>query len=396
MSLYKRGKTYWYKFVWRGELIRESTRQSSQRVARQMEAADKVARAKGEVGIREKTPVPTLAEFAEVDFLPFVRTTFQKKPKTQSYYANGVKNLLRCKRLAGQKLDAITTDQISAYVQERQNADGKHGKHLQVASINRELQVLRRMFTLAQEWRKAEKALPKVTMIPGEAHRERVLSDADEALYFRGAATKAMERYADPALLRDVATILLDCGLRPEECFRLQRGNVTADYVEVHFGKTENARRQILTTPRTRAVLDMRLGRAGNGPWVFPANTKSGHIEPSTLKKQHQRAQLEAARILREETGDKNIVFAPFELYTLRHTCLTRWAPHMDPWTLAYLAGHRDMNTTKRYVHPQEKTVREAMNRARTEKATPEGRHKNRHNEAELESIQIDERKVTQ
>ena len=36
----------------------------------------------------------------------------------------------------------------------------------------------------------------------------------------------------------------------------------------------------------------------------------------------------------------------------------------MDPWTLAYLAGHRDMNITKRYVHPQEQTVRAAMERA--------------------------------
>jgi integrase len=53
------------------------------------------------------------------------------------------------------------------------------------------------------------------------------------------------------------------------------------------------------------------------------------------------------------------------ELYTLRHTCLTRWAPHMDPWTLAYLDGHRDMNITKRYVHPQEQTIRAAMDRAR-------------------------------
>ena len=43
-----------------------------------------------------------------------------------------------------------------------------------------------------------------------------------------------------------------------------------------------------------------------------------------------------------------------FPLYTFRHTCLTRWAPFMDPWTLAYLAGHRDMSITKRYVHPQE------------------------------------------
>jgi hypothetical protein len=53
-----------------------------------------------------------------------------------------------------------------------------------------------------------------------------------------------------------------------------------------------------------------------------------------------------------------------FELYTLRHTCLTPWAPHMDPWTLAYLAGHRDMNITKRYIRPQEQTIRDAMERA--------------------------------
>jgi len=26
--------------------------------------------------------------------------------------------------------------------------------------------------------------------------------------------------------------------------------------------------------------------------------------------------------------------------YTFRHTCLTRWSPHMDPYTLAYFAGH--------------------------------------------------------
>jgi hypothetical protein len=36
----------------------------------------------------------------------------------------------------------------------------------------------------------------------------------------------------------------------------------------------------------------------------------------------------------------------------------------MDPWTLAYLAGHRDMSITKRYIHPQEQTVQEAMDRA--------------------------------
>ncbi len=35
----------------------------------------------------------------------------------------------------------------------------------------------------------------------------------------------------------------------------------------------------------------------------------------------------------------------------------------MDPYTLAYLAGHSDFSTTKRYVHTQAETVRAAMER---------------------------------
>ena len=38
-----------------------------------------------------------------------------------------------------------------SYVTERRAAKGKRGNLLQVASLNRELQVLRRMFHLAQE-----------------------------------------------------------------------------------------------------------------------------------------------------------------------------------------------------------------------------------------------------
>ena len=40
----------------------------------------------------------------------------------------------------------------------------------------------------------------------------------------------------------------------------------------------------------------------------------------------------------------------------------------MDPWTLAYLADHRNMNITKRYIHPQEQTIQQAMEKARAVK----------------------------
>jgi len=96
----------------------------------------------------------------------------------------------------------------------------------------------------------------------------------------------------------------------------------------------------------------MRRAAALSPEWVFPAATESGHIEKFTLKKHHPKACALAE-------------LAPFPLYTFRHTCLTRWAAYMDPYTLAYLAGHSDFSTTRRYVHPQAHTVRDAMERAR-------------------------------
>ena len=347
MAIYKRGNVWWFKFSWRGEQVRESTKQSNKRTAQQMEAARRTGLAKGEVGIRDKEAVPTLAAFINADFLPFVRSTFAAKVKTKAYYENGIKQLGAFEKLANEPLDAITSEKIAGFVARRQ-ADG-----LQVASINRELQVLRRMLALAVEWGKVDKALPRVRMLPGEAHRERVLTPAEEAIYLGNASP----------LLRDVATVLVDCGLRPEECFRLQWVSIREGQIEIQYGKTDNARRHIPVSQRVAAVLEMR--KTGNtAPWVFPAPTKSGHVEPSSLKKQHVKACKGKAED-DKKTGQKRYEVQPFPLYTLRHTCLTRWAPHMDPWTLAHLAGHRDMAITKRYIHPQADMIRAAMERAR-------------------------------
>jgi hypothetical protein len=48
----------------------------------------------------------------------------------------------------------------------------------------------------------------------------------------------------------------------------------------------------------------------------------------------------------------------------------------MDPYTLAYLTGHSDFATTRRYVHPQVHTIVAAMERARAQGGHKTG-HKN-------------------
>jgi integrase len=247
------------------------------------------------------------------------------------------------------------------------------------------LEVLRRMLKLAMEWRKVEKALPKVEMLPGENHRDRVLSPAEEDRYLEAARAigdQIAEAYQhalqgirarvrgeqplkpeNPYLLRDVATLLIDCGLRPEECFRLRREHLRDNALHIPFGKTANARRSIPLTSRLSAMFEM-CRDSSTSPWVFPAGTRSGHIEKSTLKKAH-------ATVCRISNVE------PFPLYTFRHTCLTRWAAFMDPFTLAYLAGHSDFSTTRRYVHPQVETVRTAIERARNAQNGQGARHSN-------------------
>jgi integrase len=151
---------------------------------------------------------------------------------------------------------------------------------------------------------------------------------------------------------------------------------VRDESIQVPFGKTVSARRTIPLTPRAVAQLEMRRATSASD-WVFPAATASGHVEKSTFKKPH----LKAHRLAK---------VAAFPLYTFRHTCLTRWAEYIDPYTLAYLAGHSDFGTTRRYVHPQAQTIRDAMARA----GKAQGGHKNGHSGQKGSVVQSDQSAV--
>jgi hypothetical protein len=89
MAVYKQSnsKNWWYKFNWNGRQVRESTKQTNKRIAEQMEAAHRASLAKGDVGIREKGPAPTIQEFVEQEFRPFVESRFVEKPKLWSIIA---------------------------------------------------------------------------------------------------------------------------------------------------------------------------------------------------------------------------------------------------------------------------------------------------------------------
>lgn len=345
MSTYKRGGIWWYKIKWHGQVIRESTKQGNDRLARQMEAAHRTSLAKGEVGLRDKKPSLTLREFLAARIEPWARV----RP-AWLWYRSGIRPALASKPLAGMKLDSITSETVAAYAAQRQAAG------LVAGTVNRELRVLRRVLRLAVEWGELERA-PRVQMVSGEKRRDRVVSDEELARYLTCASP----------LLADVATLLNDTGLRPDEAHRLDWSDITFvngrhGNLRVRYGKTAAARRQLPLTPRLRALLTVRWTAAGRPEegWVFPAPTKSGHIDHSTLKKQHRNAlKLSGVR--------------GFLLYSFRHSFATRIAPHVDAWTLCKIMGWSSLSVAMTYIHSSDDRVLEAFTGL-------QGGHKKGHN----------------
>jgi integrase len=343
MSIYKRGDVYWYKFMWQGKLIRESTKQGNDKVARQMEAAHRTSLlAKGEVGIRDKKAAPALSEFLKKDFLPYVATAHSAKPRTGEYYEDGVKMLLKS------DVAAIPIDQLNGQHVEKFKVEYAR---LSPSGINCGLRTLRRALNLALGWDQLQ-GQAKIRLAENEHQRDRVLSPEEAEKYLS----------ACPQPWRDVATIILDEGFRPTEVFSLRWEHITLQgrgFIRITDAKSKAGRR---TLPMTSCVYELLRERhaAQREPkegWVFPSTSQTGHFDANAAKDQHKRA-LNSSEVNR------------FEPYCLRHTALTRFAERLkDPFAVMKIAGHSTISMTQRYIHYQPEMVDRAFDQREEPKA---------------------------
>ena len=153
-------------------------------------------------------------------------------------------------------------------------------------------------------------------------------------------------------LLRDVATLMVETGTRPEEVFTIRPENVYLGkrYLFVPTGETRFARRSIPLTESAIAVLKRRLRKA-RGAYIFWH--KPDVNQPlTTVQKAHEDA-IKQAKIKE-----------PLCLYDFRHTFSSRSAmAGVDLATLKELMGHSHISITMRYVHPTPEHKREAVNK---------------------------------
>jgi integrase len=343
--VYKRGDTYWFEFRHKGERVRESTGQGNRAAAIAIESARRTELNKGDVGLVEKAPVPTVAEFSDV-FKKQMQSEHADKKKTLSYYTNGLRGLALYRPLQKATLDQVE-NVVDGFIAFRRVMKKRGGKTIKIASVNRELEVLRHLLYVAQK-RGIIDRVPIISRQKGEVGRERILDHAEEAAYLN---------CANP-LLKDIAAVLIDTGLRPEEAFRMTWNHVhfkpaeNSQYGFIHtpWGKTKLSKRNVSMTARVKGLLEMRHSAAGwpKAGWVFPADTASDHVD--SLKSQHRKA-----------LKDSKIT-PPFVLYSLRHTFLTRLGEAgADAFSIQKIAGHSSIVVSEKYVHPTPERIEGAF-----------------------------------
>src|ERR1022692_353838 len=344
MSLYKRGDVYWYQFQFKGQRIQESTHTGNKDAARQIESAERVRLAKGEAGINERQPAPTLAEFGP-RFQRAIETVCADKPATVGFYEEKLRRLLADSQLAGARLDAIDEAVIDGYKQRRTRQASRYGRPISPASVNRELATLRRLLRLAQEWKVLDR-VPRIRLLRGERNREFVLGHGLEPAYLAAA----------PQPLRDVAVLMLETGVRPGEAVGLQWPDVRLQtavhakygYIVIRGGKSRNAKRNLRLTARAAEMLQARKA-ATRSAWVFPGETAESAILGTSLDHQHDEVRT-AVNLPKD-----------FVIHSLRHTMLTRLGEAgADAFAIMKIAGHSSVTVSQRYVHP----TPEGMDRA--------------------------------
>ncbi len=274
---------------------------------------------------RRLKAVPTLAAFADRDFLPFVR----ERLRSFKNYEVALRSRL-LPMLGRRALDEITPADV-AEVRRRLAVDG-----LANGTVNRHLALLRRMLNLAVKWQILDGRNPAASpgMLP-ERHRDRFLTPEQ---------ARAFVRALDGDPWRDAANalaLLLFTGARKQEVLtaRWDLVDLKTGFLHVQLSKSGRPR-AVPLSPAAVQVLERQAARRVEGnPHVFPSRVAEG--KP-----------IVAVQNAWERARDRAGLPRDLRVHDLRHTLASALANAGTPLSeIGAVLGHSQLSTTARYAH---------------------------------------------
>ena len=346
MSVYRRGETWWYKFRFAGQMIRESSKSGSKTVAKD---AERVRRRELEESWNQikRRKLPPLFSLAATDWL---KTRTSIASSTERSYKLAISQLTN--DFGKQLLCDLSGEDLAAY-QTRRKRDGVSNR-----TVNLELGVLRSILRRYRMW---EPIAADVDFLKESRSPGRALSH-DEETRLLDAASKSRCRSLYPVVM-----LAINTGMRASEIRGLTWAQVDFLASALTVGKSKTAAgtgRIIPLNPRAVAVLEhwrAVFTEAQPEHYVFPhAIQPDGNDRKLCAYEIIPTEPMHRLKVAWESARKAAKVSCRFD--DLRHTFTSRLAESQaSDSTVMALAGHVSRAMMERYSHIRMEAKRRAV-----------------------------------
>jgi integrase len=327
MAIYQRGENWYIDFTFKGQRIRESIG-PSRKGAEKVIAKRKAAIAENKFLDKRKDPEP-------VKFYDFAKEYLQwsKVNKKASTYNREICIMRGLdKEFEGKTIQEITAWQIEKWKSKRKET-------LVAGSVNRELTLLKHIFSKAIEWGKLKESPAKgVKRFKGETKRVRFLMP-DEIQKLLSNCGDLLE-----GNLKPIVTIAVHTGMRKGELLGLEWDRVNFEQGIISLFDTKNHERRDIPMDETVRATLQSIERKEN--LIF--SNKSGERIDN----------VRVHRAFHEVLKRSDII--DFHFHDLRHTFASNLVMQegVELNDVRELLGHKSMSMTLRYAHlsPKHKT----------------------------------------
>jgi integrase len=330
MSVRKRGE-HWVVD------ISEKGRHRVQRVLRGVRTKAQALKAEARIRTQIFEKKFGLVERPECRFDKFVDNSFLPTKKLKKSYASIVSICKPLKTFFGKHfISEIDTEMIERYRQMRVEEKTRLDRKRSPLRVNKEMQVLSSMFTLALE-KGLIASRPRTTMFRVCGERVRYLTSDEEKVLF--------QKLDGCEWLKGIVLFALHTGMRRGEICGLQWFDLNFERGLIHVRNTKNGKDRLI--PMNATVRTLLGNQAKTSTYVFPSpRTKERLVE---IKYSFVRA-VKAAKI------------PDLRFHDLRHTAATRMGDAgADAFTLAAIFGWSDIRMAMRYTHAMEDAKRRAV-----------------------------------
>jgi integrase len=321
MAVYQRGNNWYMDFTFHGHRVREM-------IGPSRKGAEKVI-SKKKAEIAENKYLDKRKELDQIKFHKFAKE-YLAYAKTNKKSSTCLRELYIMRsfdrEFEGKYIHEITAWQIEAW-------KSKRSKTCKVATVNRELALLKNMFSMAvKPWKKLKESPAKdIKRLKGETRRVRFLMP-DEVQILLSNCDGLLR-----GLLKPLVTVALHTGARKGELQNLQWPQVDFELGIISLLDTKNGERRDI--PMNETVRTTLKAMEKRNEFVFP-NRNGKRIDDAQV-------QISFCKAL-EKSGIED-----FHFHDLRHTFASNLVMQegVELNDVRELLGHKNMSMTLRYAH---------------------------------------------